>query len=36
MVFGRKNTISIPDGEVGFTSDSPLDLADIARLVRRR
>ena len=29
MVFGRRNTISIPDGDVAFTSDSPLDLADV-------
>lgn len=29
MVFGRKNTVSIPDGEIAFTSDSPLDLADV-------
>ncbi len=29
MVFGRQATIAIPDGEVTFTSDSPLDLADV-------
>lgn len=29
MVFSRTATISIPDGEVALTSDSPLDLADI-------
>ena len=29
MVFGRRPTIAIPDGEVALTSDSPLDLADV-------
>ena len=29
MVFGRRATIAIPDSEVAFSSDSPLDLADI-------
>ncbi len=29
MVFGRRATIAIPDREVTFTSDSPLDLADV-------
>ena len=29
MVFSRRATISIPDSEVAFSSDSPLDLADI-------
>jgi hypothetical protein len=29
MVFGRKTTISIPDSQIEFSSDSPLDLADV-------
>ncbi len=29
MVFGRQATIAIPDGEIAFSSDSPLDLADV-------
>lgn len=29
MVFSRRATIAIPDSEVAFTSDSPLDLADV-------
>lgn len=29
MVLGRKATIAIPDSEDAFTSDSPLDLADV-------
>jgi hypothetical protein len=29
MVFGRQATIAIPDSEVTFTSDSPLDLSDV-------
>ncbi len=29
MVFGRQATIKIPDGEIAFTSDSPVDLADV-------
>lgn len=29
MVFGRQSTLRIPDSEVGFASDSPLDLAEV-------
>lgn len=29
MVFGRRSTIAIPDGDVAFGSDSPMDLADV-------
>jgi len=29
LVFGRQTTIAIPDSEVAFSSDSPLDLADV-------
>jgi hypothetical protein len=29
MVFGRRSTIAIPDGDVAFSSDSPIDLADV-------
>ena len=29
MVFGRQATLAIPDGEVAFSSDSPLALGDI-------
>ena len=29
MVFGRRATIAIPDSEFVFTSDSPLDLAEV-------
>ena len=29
LVFGRRSTIAIPDGEMNFTTDSSLNLADI-------
>jgi hypothetical protein len=29
MVFGRQDTITIPDAELAFSPDSPLDLADV-------
>jgi hypothetical protein len=29
MVFGRRTTVAIPDSEVSFTSDAPLDLPEV-------
>jgi hypothetical protein len=29
MVFGRRDTLAIPDGELAFTSESTLDLGDV-------